>query len=385
MERVAELAADEASVDSPTIAGVEVFAFRVPVTTARRALYGTQTARTALIVKLLDDEGCWGWGECFTNWPPFGVEHRMRLAREVIGPLVVGLRPRRPEDLSELLYERTAIMRIKSNEVGPFEQVIAAFDIALWDLWARRAGQPLHVVLGGTGENSAKLYASGLTAENLDQSVAWAKPLGIDAYKLKIGVRPEEDQRTLERLRALIGDADLMVDADQAWNLDSAIATSRILSEFGVDWLEEPLRADRPLTEWQALAVSTDLPIAAGENIRGEDNFDLWMAAKILKILQPDIIKWGGLSRVRHVWAKARAKGLRVCPHYLGGGIGLVATAHLAAAMGGDLLELDVSENPLRFMLASPFPDISQGIMKLPDLPGLGVEPDLSALAPHRL
>ncbi len=276
-------------------------------------------------------------------------------------------------------------MRIKSNENGPFEQVIAAFDIALWDLWARRLGEPLHRVLGCAGDGSARIYASGLTSDNIEQSTQWAESHGVQAYKLKVGFRLHEDKTALDQLTGRIGKARLMVDADQAWDIDAAIEATRMLSTFAVDWLEEPLRADRPLSEWKALAEQTDIPLAAGENIRGEADFEAWAAARVLKILQPDPIKWGGISKVRKVWARAQATGLRVCPHYLGGGIGLLATAHLTAAMGDDLLEFDVSENPLRFALAEPFPEISDGILKLSQVPGLGVEPDLAALAAWRL
>jgi D-galactarolactone cycloisomerase len=368
-----------------TIDHVEIFAFRVPVAQGRRARYGNQSARTALIVKLLDGDGCWGWGECFTNWPTFGVEHRARIASDILTPLVKGFSAGHPEDLSAFLHEQTAIMRIKSNENGPFEQVIAAFDIALWDLWARRLGEPLHRLLGGAGDGSARIYASGLTSDNIEQSKQWAESRGVRAYKLKVGFGLHEDKAALDQLIGCIGTARLMVDADQAWDVDAAVEATKMLSAFDVDWLEEPLRADRPLSEWKALAEQTDIPLAAGENIRGETNFDAWAAAKVLKILQPDPIKWGGISQVRNVWAKARATGLRVCPHYLGGGIGLLATAHLAAAMGDDLLEFDVSENPLRFALAEPFPEISNGVLKLSQVPGLGVEPDLAALAAWRL
>lgn len=96
--------------------------------------------------------------------------------------------------------------------------------------------------------------------------------------------------------------------------------------------------------------------------------------------MQPDVCKWGGLSGCLEVARSARSAGLRYCPHYLGGGIGLLASAHLLAAVGGDgLLEVDCNPNPLREALASPYPPLSQGNFLLPAGPGLGVEPNLKS------
>ena len=101
--------------------------------------------------------------------------------------------------------------------------------------------------------------------------------------------------------------------------------------------------------------------------------------------MQPDIAKWGGFSACAPLADRILAAGHRYCPHWLGGGIGLAASAHLLAAAGGDgLLEVDVNDNPLREAVL-PKPEITAGKMLLPRGTGLGVEPDLSALAPFRV
>jgi L-alanine-DL-glutamate epimerase-like enolase superfamily enzyme len=98
--------------------------------------------------------------------------------------------------------------------------------------------------------------------------------------------------------------------------------------------------------------------------------------------LQPDIAKWGGISATWAVIQNTLSRGLRYCPHYLGAGIGLMASAHLLAASGGDgLLEVDANENPLRTMLAPALQKIDNGFITLTQDPGLGVEPDLDALS----
>ena len=106
------------------------------------------------------------------------------------------------------------------------------------------------------------------------------------------------------------------------------------LAESRPAWLEEPLRADRPWSEWQRLAQASPIPLAAGENAGSDEAFDRLIASRAVAVVQPDLAKWGGVSGVREVAARIVAAGLRFCPHYLGAGIGLAASAHLLAAHG---------------------------------------------------
>jgi L-alanine-DL-glutamate epimerase-like enolase superfamily enzyme len=177
-----------------------------------------------------------------------------------------------------------------------------------------------------------------------------------------------------------------MVDANQAWTLDAAIAMVRALESANLAWLEEPLRADRPWPEWRALRAATRIPLAAGENIAGDAAFDAAIGAGALGVVQPDMAKWGGFSRNVPLARRVLAHGLRVCPHYLGGGVGLLASAHWLAAIGGDgLLEVDANPNPLREATCGPLATIREGSARLGEEPGLGVEPGLAMLAPYEV
>ena len=115
----------------------------------------------------------------------------------------------------------------------------------------------------------------------------------------------------------------------------------------------------------------------------GSDAFDAAIASKALRFLQPDLAKWGGISGCWPVVQRAQAAGLRYFPHYLGGGIGLLASAHMLAAAGGDgMLEVDANPNPLRSELAPVFVNPQAGRCALGDMPGIGKLPDLNELAP---
>ena len=170
-----------------------------------------------------------------------------------------------------------------------------------------------------------------------------------------------------------------MVDANQAWNLDQAIEMAAALEQFDLQWMEEPLRADAPWSEWQKLANVCAIPLAAGENIADANTFERALDSRALRVVQPDIAKWGGFSGCLTIAKKIIESGARYCPHFLGGGIGLLASAHLLAAVGGDgLLEIDANSNPLRTALCGSLAQITNGMATLTDQPGLGAIVDPS-------
>lgn len=376
---------------------LETFVFRVPLATPRINSFGKMTHRTALVVRLIDNEGAEGWGECFCNWPAFAAAHRNRILTELIGPRLAGRRFEAPQDLTAFLTAEFRILRIQADEPGPFDQAIAAVDVAAWDLAARRAGEPLYRVLGASHKvEGVPYYASGLSPDQAVRIAERELALGTVAFKSKVGWGSKEDLASLTELREVIGpDAVLMVDANQKWSMDEARAAIRSLRPFDLSWVEEPIPADHPSADFAELA-ELGVPIAAGENVRGADRFQKMMDVGKLSVVQPDIIKWGGLSGCWSVARAALEAGLRYCPHYLGGGIGLLATAHLLAAMNSigvgiagrkavnvatGLLELDATPNELRTLLADPFPRLSGGRFQIPQSPGLGVLPDMRRLA----
>jgi L-alanine-DL-glutamate epimerase-like enolase superfamily enzyme len=177
----------------------------------------------------------------------------------------------------------------------------------------------------------------------------------------------------------------LAADANQAWSTAQALEIAPHLGEFGLAWLEEPIRADRPWEEWQTLRQRLDLPLAAGENIASRAGFRQALGGDVLRVVQPDIAKWGGLSACSDIARDIMRSGKTFCPHYLGGGIGLLASAHLLAGVGGEgLLEVDCNDNPLRDLFCGSVSDIRDGIVTLGEEPGLGLEPDLSSIENYR-
>lgn len=354
---------------------------RWPVKVPVRTSFGVMHDRPMLLVEARDADGVAGWGEIWCNFPAVGAEHRARLVESVFAPMLEGLSSAAPAETFEQLTRATAVLAIQSGEHGPIAQCIAGIDIALWDLAARRAGVPLYRLLGGA-DPVVKVYASGLNPEAPEILAQKRRSEGYTAFKLKVGFGEERDLANLGRMRELLGDgADLMVDANQAWTLDQARSMAVRLGGFGLQWLEEPVRADTPLESWRALAAASPVPLAGGENIASDAAFDAALAARIFGVVQPDIAKWGGLTRGLPLARRILAAGARFCPHYLGGGIGLLASAHLLAAAGGaGMLEVDANENPLRTATCGSLAAVRDGRARLEDIPGLGIEPELAQL-----
>ncbi len=260
----------------------------------------------------------------------------------------------------------------RRGEPGPFAQAIAGIDLALWDLHARRHKQPLWRLLGGRS-GKIKAYASGINPGGARQTAEAALRRGHRALKLKIGFDMATDLANLAALRAVVGDGMLTADVNQGWSIDQALEIVPRLGEFGLRWLEEPLRADRPRQEWRRLRASAGMPLAAGENIASREAFEQVLSEDVLDVVQPDIAK------------DILKAGKTFCPHYLGGGIGLLASAHLLAGAGGDgWLEVDVNDNPLRDQFCGAVFDVSEGAVALDEQPGLGIVPDVSSIERYR-
>ncbi len=360
------------------IRNVTAFVYRCPLDEPVATSFGTMRDRPMVLVRVEDREGAAGWGEIWCNFPAVGAEHRARLVDSVLAALLCEKTFASTQEAFEHLTRHTAVLAIQSGEPGPIAQAIAGLDIALWDLEARRAGQPLWKFLNPRAAPNIRVYASGLNPANPEGLAAAKQKEGHVAFKLKIGFGIERDIRNLEALRSSLGPAALlMVDANQAWDVRTALDVLPRLEPFQLQWLEEPLRADEPWSEWVKIRERTSVPLAAGENIMGLEAFDSALKSGVLSVVQPDIAKWGGFSGCFPVAKRIFAAGRMYCPHYLGGGIGLLASAHLLAAAGADgRLEIDSNPNPLRTLLSGPIQMICNGNVTLSDRPGLGIEPD---------
>ncbi len=358
-------------------------AARAPIDRPVATAFGVMRDRPAVFLKVEDADGAFGWGEVFANWPAAGAEHRVNLLADDLAPLILGAPAEDPPALFAELTARTHLRALQCGEFGPFRHCLAGLDQALWDLAARRAGRPLRLILDPGAPDTVPAYASGIHVDAAEEAIGAARAAGFSAFKVKVGFDPARDAARIREIAGGIGPGDrLFLDANQGWTEPEASAFLDAVADLPLGWLEEPIAADRPAAEWRRLAGR--LPLAGGENLAGRAAFGV----APLDIVQPDLAKWGGVSGCFGVARDALAAGRTYCPHFLGGGIGLAASAELLAAAGGPgLLEVDVNPNPLRDLLCDPSGHISRGLWRLrgadlhdaPELPS-----GIAALVTHR-
>lgn len=374
----------DAALSAVTIERIDVHVLRCPIDTPVQTSFGVMHDRPALFVEVVARDGARGWGEAWCNFPACGAEHRAALIRTVLAPLIEGREIRHPATTFAQLTQRTAVLALQCGEPGPIAQAIAGIDLALWDLQARRAGLPLWRLLGGTRDEIG-VYASGLNPIGAERLVAECIARGFAHFKLKVGFGRERDAANIAAIRAMIGPRRaLMVDANQAWDLDTALSMADLLDAHALTWVEEPLRCDRPLDEWRALRARLRTALAAGENLASAAAFEAAIGSGAFGVMQPDAAKRGGISGTWPIAQAVQRAGLVYCPHYLGAGVGLLASAHLLAAAGDSggraMLEVDVNPNPLRSLIAAHVEQPVDGRVSLGMEPGIGVVPDIAAL-----
>ena len=372
---------------SPTLARVEAHVFRVPIKEPVRTSFGTMTERAAVFVKAEDSDGARGWGEIWCNFPNAAAEHRAQIFADIVAARALGKPLDNPVALWAELERALHVLRVQSGDAGAFSAALAGLDLAIHDLRARKRGLPLWRALGGNDDSPVPVYASGLNPGHAAyDTVGRMRASGYRAYKIKVGFGEETDLGSLRPVAKELKDGErLMVDANQGWHLTTACRMVPKLAEFGLGWIEEPLMADRPASEWTQVAACAPAVLAAGENLRGAGQFQDWIDSGLFGVIQPDAAKWGGHSGCLPVARAALAAGRSFCPHYLGAGIGLLHSLHLLAAVRGPgMLEVDANRNPLREDVLGDAFAVADGSVALPGGQGLGLEPDLKPLQNFR-
>lgn len=309
-------------------------------------------------------------------------------ALDVLRPLCLGEHALEPERLSEQLHQQTFWF----GRGGIITHTISGIDIALWDLLGQATGQPVGRLLGGRYRDRVLAYASILAAEpvRLRDDLEACLAAGFRAVKIGWGpigrVSDELDRTIVATARATVGpDVLLAVDAggsDAHWSKGRAWAqaTAAMLAEHDVAWFEEPLRPD-DFDGYARLRQCSPVPIAGGEVLCRRQEFGRFLGAGAVDIVQPDTTKSGGLSESRRIGWMAEQHGARLIPHGWNTAIGLAADLHLASALPvTDLVEYHAGSPYIDELIDPPFRLDGDGMLAIPNEPGLGVRLDPDAL-----
>lgn len=318
------------AVPSDRISGVWLSLVYLPLTAPisdAKVLTGRQKPLTqvaVLFARITTEAGHEGLGFSYSKRAggPGLYAHAHEIAPELIG-----------EDPSDIgrLWEKLVWAGASVGRSGLATQAIAAFDVALWDLKARRAGLPLAKLLGAHRDavncyNTSGGFLSTPLAEILS-NVDAARERGIGGIKIKVG---QPDSRAdLERVAAVrehLGDFPLMVDANQQWDRPAALRIGRKLEEFDLVWIEEPLDA-YDAEGHAALAAALDTPVATGEMLTSAAEHWQLIRHGASDFVQPDAPRVGGITPFLRIMALADHSGLSLAPHFA-----MELHLHLAAA-----------------------------------------------------
>lgn len=285
-------------------------------------------------------------------------------AREIAGNLI----GEDPSDIARL-WTKLAWVGASVGRSGLATQAIAAFDIALWDMKGKRAGLPLAKLIGAHKDTVRCYNTSGgflsspieEVLENCQASVA----SGIGGIKLKVGQPdPMEDLRRVAAVREQLGDFPLMVDANQQWDRPTALRIGRIMEQFNLVWIEEPLDAYDAQGHAQ-LAAALDTPVASGEMLSSAQEHLELVRLDAVDFIQPDAPRVGGITQFLKIMTMAEQKHMKLAPHFF-----MELHVHLAAAYPHDswVEHFDWLEPLFNERL-----ELKDGRMVVPPRPGIGI------------
>ncbi len=354
--------------------------------------HGEVTHRSSLIVEVVTDSGVSGFGEAMCNGlqPPQlaqgAVEH-------VIRDLVIG---RRLTDAAVIHDEITNRLRDFGRQ-GAAMAALSGFDIAIWDALGKELGEPVHRLLGGAFRRTVVPYATGFyrtdtrTTDDLVAEAMGHVEAGFRAMKVKIGLGIDADLEVLRRIRAGVGpQVRLMADANHAYDVGSARRLVLGCAQLDVHWIEEPVLPEDRVGMRELRSLGTSVLIAAGEGECGLGGFMPWIQERTVDVLQPDLAFTGGFTTMRQVGWVASAAGVLVNPHVWGTAIGLAASLQAIASLPQvppsrgsvePMLEYDSSLHPFRKELVSESFEVVDGVVEIPDRPGIGVTVDRDLLS----
>ncbi|MDU0315049.1 mandelate racemase/muconate lactonizing enzyme family protein [Phycicoccus sp. M110.8] len=335
-----------------------------PISDAK-VLTGRQKPMTEVVLlfaEIATEQGHSGTG--FSYSKRAGGPAQFAHAKEVAD----GLLGEDPNDIAKV-YDKLLWAGASIGRSGVATQALAAIDIALWDLKARRADLPLSKLIGSHRDSVRTYNTSGgflhASIEEVKERASQSVAAGIGGIKIKVG--QPDTRRDLQRLTAVrehLGDGvPLMVDANQQWDRATALRFGRAVEDLGLVWIEEPLDAYDAEGHAQ-LAAALDTPIATGEMLSSVAEHVRLIEARAADIIQPDAPRVGGITPFLRLAALADHAGLQLAPHFA-----MEIHLHLAACYPR---EPWVEHFEWLDPLFNERLETRDGRMVVPDRPGLG-------------
>ena len=341
--------------------------------------YGVLTDTTPIIAEILTDDGLAGWGEC-DPWPLFtgsSQETDLVVLKKHLAPRLIG------QDIMNIqaLHRRMDGI-IRGNPLPK-----SAVDMAAWDLFGKTSNLPVHALLGGKVHDEIRCFWSvgGSTPEGTASGVLAVRDAGYWGCMIKIGTADLKNDiaRTLAAREAVGPDFPLVADANQGWDVETAISYGRAVERAGLLFFEQPVQS-WDIDGMAHIRRRINIPLSADEGVT-----TLYDAVRLVKAEAADVFsikvtKHGGILPARRICEYAMASGIRLFFNsMIEEGVTQAASLSLAAVTEGIMTSIGHSFfSPMR--LESDITDfhtlVKGGVACIPDLPGLGVQIDRDTL-----
>ncbi|KAA0969812.1 mandelate racemase/muconate lactonizing enzyme family protein [Aureimonas fodinaquatilis] len=347
--------------------------------------------RQHCVVEVVCDDGTSGWGECLGPAMPNQAMVRFYAAH------LIGMSPMDTEVVWAKLYGTSR----DQGQRGLAMTALSGIDVALWDIKGQHLGVSVATLLGGRFRESVQAYATGGfhrvgtdRVEDTAIEVAGHVANGFQAVKIKIGFDPVEDIAVIAAVRSALGPSvELMIDANHGYDVLEAIEVGKAAADYDVRWFEEPVIPEH-LGAYRKVRAGQPIAVAGGETWHGRYGFREAFEAEAVDIAQPDICGAGGFSECRRIAELATLYGVRVVPHVWGTAIQIAASLQFLASLPvapdrhaprAPIFEFDRTPNPFRQAIASQPFEVVDGVLAIPDRPGLGIEINRDALEQYRI
>ena len=344
------------------ITGVTISTMAVPNGPPVNTYYA---ANTYIVTRIETDAGIEGLGYTMLVGGMGAGSVRAYLEENIL-PLVIGADPLQIGAIWQAMYENDRGLRKKGIPV----YAMSAIDIGLWDILGKAVDRPIWHLFGAHNERVPVYGSGGFLSYSVDEIVAEAEAFraqGCRHYKFKLGLpKVAENIDRVRRVREALGDdMEILVDANQRWDVATNIRVGRMLEEFDLYWYEEPVLADN-IQQCADVAAAIAIPVATGENEYTRYGFRDLIEARAAQYLNPDIHRCGGFSEMMKISHLAAAYDVKIAPHL----VPELSIHVLTAIPNAALVEVlagspdDLWEHP---------PAIVDGYMAPPDRPGHGM------------
>jgi galactonate dehydratase len=346
-----------------------------------------------VFVRLQTSEGVHGVAEATTH----GKSRTVVAAIDEMRDYFIGANP---FDTERLFLEMYRDEYYSQNIINT--TVISAIDIACWDIKGKILDRPVYELLGGAVNGTRlRAYANGWYTEaagDPDRFAEAAKRVvadGYDAMKFDpFGNAWERLDRaelnlaidTVQAVRDAVGpDIDLLIEGHGRFTPGMAAQIVRQLEPFDLTWFEEPCPPDN-LDGLRKVAEQSPVPIATGERYMGKQAFSNLLTAADIDIIQPDLVKSGGITESKKIGAIADAEHVSFAPHNPQGPVSTAVCAHVCASTPNFMIQEVFEDYDVDWrsdLLEEPV-TVEDGHLEVPDGPGLGIDFDLDAVAEHK-